>query len=103
MIATGNHFWDRVTLRLILVPDGALDSPPTWVVDDPLVNLTVSPDGLTCDALADVDVAAFAITATAPVDNPTTPELENVSETFVGSFTHSKATTLGGTFVEIPR
>jgi hypothetical protein len=103
MIATGNHFWDQSILRLQVQPNGTLDAPPTWAADVSDVLLTVSADGLQCDVLADIDVAAFSVTVSAPADNPSTPELESVSQTFTGSFSHSKATSLGGSFEDIPR
>lgn len=103
MISTGNHEFDKVILRLTVTPDGALDAAPTWVCDNIDVLLTVNPTGLQCDATADVDVASFSVTVTAPADNSSTPELESVSETFTGSFSHSKAKSLGGSFSEIPR
>lgn len=103
MVSTGNHFFDKVLLRLQVAPDGVLDAAPTWSADTDQVALSVSGDGLTCDVQADVDVASFSVTATAPADNSSTPELESVSETFTGSFSHSKATSLGGSFTEVPR
>ena len=104
MVATGNHFWDKVLLQLTVTPDGALDGPVVWTSDNPGLTLTASvPDGLTCTVQADADTAAFQVTATAPADNPSTPELESVSESFTGSFSHSKATALSGAFTEVPR
>jgi len=37
MIATGNHFFDKVKVRITLNPDGSLDSAPQWTTDDPHV------------------------------------------------------------------
>lgn len=104
MIATGNHFFDKVLLRLQLAPDGALDGPPTWACDNPAVTLAPTPDGLTCDCSADGDIPSDAtVTVTAPVDVPSTPDLETISETFTMTFSHSKAGSLGGTFTEVPK
>lgn len=103
MVATGNHFWDKFLLQMSVAPDGVLDAVPSWTCDDPGVTLTPDASGLNCVAQADSDISAFAVTVTAPADNPSTPELESVSETFTGSFSHSKATALSGSFSEIPR
>ena len=104
MINTGNHAFDKVLVRIQLVPDGALDDVPEWAVDDPHVTLVVSPDGLTCDCSAEGDVPAPAtVTVTAPVDVPATPSLETISEAFTMTFSHSKATSLGAMVSEIPK
>lgn len=103
MIATGNHFFDKVKVRITLSPDGSLDSAPQWTVDDPAVTLTPTPDGLQCDCSASGDVAAPAtVTVTAPVDVPSTPDLETISEAFTMTFSHSKATSLNPTVSEVP-
>lgn len=103
-ILTGNHFYDRAGLHVAVAPNGTLDAPPTVTFDPPdLLTVVPAADGLSADVFADTDVAAFTVTFTAPADNPSTPELENVSQSFTGSFSHSKATELVGTFSEIPR
>lgn len=105
MIPTGNHFWDKAGLKFTLSPDGALDSAPSWSIDPPDIGVGLTPaeDGLSATLFVDNDVASFTVTAQAPVDNPSTPDLESVSESFTGSFSHSKATSLGGSFEEIVR
>ena len=104
MIATGNHYWDLVGLQFNLSPNGVLDAPPAWSVDPPDIGVGLTPaaDGLSATLFVTSDVLNFAVTAQAPADNPSTPDLETVSETFTGSFSHSKATSLGGSFSEIP-
>lgn len=104
MIPTGNHFFDKVLVHIVLNPDGALDGPPLWASDNPSVSLAVSTDGLTCDCSADGDVASdCTVTVTAPVDVPSTPDLETISEAFTMTFSHSKATNLNATVSEIPK
>jgi hypothetical protein len=103
MITMGNHFWDKVGIKMGVQADGVLDSPPTWACDTPDVTLTPEADGLTCVATADMEVAMFTITVTAPADIPGTDIVETVGEMFTGSFSHSKATTLTGSFSEVPR
>ena len=105
MIPVGNKFWDKVGLQFNLNPNGTLDSPPTWTIDPPDIGigLTVAEDGLSATLFVDNNVAAYTVTAQAPADNESTPELESVSESFTGSFSHSKATSLGGSFSEVPR
>ncbi len=103
MIATGNHFFDKVKVRIQLSPDGAVDSPPSWACDNSDVTLDVSADGLRCDCSAGGDIAAEAtVTVTAPVDVPATPTLETISEAFTMTFSHSKATALNATVSEVP-
>ncbi len=103
MIATGNHFYDKVKVHIVLAPDGATDGPPTWASDNADVSLVVSADGLTCDCSASGDIAAPAtVTVTAPVDVPSTPDLETISEAFTMTFSHSKATALNPTVTEVP-
>jgi hypothetical protein len=107
----GNRFFDLVAgIHVVLAPNGALDGPPDVTVspDDLAVSHT-SPDGgsygdLEFDVLfPERDVPSFSIIATAPADNPSTPDLESVSVTITGSLTHSKATSLGATVTDIPR
>lgn len=103
-VTTGNHFWDKVTVGVSVLPNGQLDAPPTWTEDSGgFLTLTPAADGLSCEIQADSDVRAWAVTVTAPADNPSTPALESVSNSFEGSFSHSKATELPGSFVEHPR
>jgi len=104
VVSTGNHFYDQVGVRCVVSPNGALDSAPIITVD-PAGSLTITPsaDGLSADVFGDTDVGAWTVTFTAPADNPSTPELEQVSQSFSGSFSHSKATELGGSFSEVPR
>ena len=104
MQPTGNHEWDKVGMQFNLSPNGVLDAPPAWSVlpADPGLTLTPAADGLSATLFATIDFATFEVTAQAPADNPSTEPLESVSETFTGSFSHSKASSLGGTFSEIP-
>lgn len=104
MQSTGNHEWDKFGMQFNLAPNGAIDAPPTWSVlpIDPALVLTPAPDGLSAKLFATNDFSNFEVTAQAPADNPSTEALESVAETFTGSFSHSKADSLGGTFSEIP-
>jgi len=104
MIPSGNHFWDKFGLQMTLSPNGAIDAPPTWSIlpVDPGLVLTAAADGLSATLFATNDFANFEVTAQAPADNPSTEALESVAETFTGSFSHSKADSLGGAFTEIP-
>lgn len=101
-IPSGNHFFDQVKVQIVLTPNGILDAPPSWVVDAPECSLEVSPDGLSGTVGAASDVPVWNVTITAPTDNPSTPELEEVSAVVSGSFSHSKATDLGVSVTEIP-
>lgn len=105
MIAIGNVFWDVSKVTFLTAPNGTIDAPIAWTVDPPELqaNLAIAADNLSASIQVDSDVAAFAVTAQAPADNPTTPELESVAETWTGSFSHSKATSLGGSFSIDPR
>lgn len=104
MIQTGNHFFDKVKVRIQLSPDGALDGPPQWTSDNPDIVLEPTTDGLTCDCSANGDIAAPAtVIVTAPVDVPSTPDLETISESFQMTWSHSKATNLNPTLTEIPK
>lgn len=103
-VQTGNHFFDKKILRLGVQPDGDIDATPQWTSDVPEVNLAPATNGLSCDVTADANVGAFVVTVSAPADNPNTPgETETVGLQFAGSFSHSKATTLLGTFSEIDK
>jgi len=105
MIGTGNHFWDKVGVKFTISPDGTLDTPPVWTIDPPELQpfLLVDTSDLFAVLQVDSDVANFAVTVQAEADSPDTPEVDKVSETFVGSFSHSKATTLNGAVSEVPR
>lgn len=104
MVNSGNHFYDKVGIQMSLAPNGVIDAPPVWSVlpADAALILTPAADGLSATLFATNDFANFEVTAQAAADNPSTPELESVSETFTGSFSHSKADSLGGTVIEIP-
>lgn len=106
MVEVGNKFWDQIAATTVSVkPNGTIDSPPTWTPDGSGVTVTPSADGLSCDiGYPEGDVASWTVTVQAPADNPSTPELESVTETFHGSCSHSKATALTGSVgADIPR
>ncbi len=103
MIPTGNHYFDKVKVRIVLSPDGSLDGPPQWTTDNAGITLEPTPDGLTCDCSASGDIAATAtVVVTAPVDVPSTPDLETISESFEMTWSHSKATSLNPSVSEVP-
>ena len=102
----GNKFWDQIAgIHVELAPNGTIDGPPTLsVTPDSLTIENISESGLAFDVLfPEEDIPAYAITAQAPADNPSTPDLESVSITITGSLSHSKATSLGANVTDIPR
>ncbi len=105
MTPTGNHSFDKVALVLTISPDGSIDGIPTWVSDDTsgLQTITPSADGLQCRCVSSGEVSTpITVTVTVAVDDPSTPDLETISEPFQMTWSHSKATALNPGFGEVP-
>lgn len=116
MVNFGSKKFDIVAgVKLSVVADGPIDKPPTWSVvatalqpdgssADVPVTVTVADDGLSATVLVpESQIDSFTATAIAEVDDPGTAGVETISETFSGSFTHSKAATLTGSVEDLPR
>lgn len=93
---------DKQDALLTLSPDGKLDSPPTWSgvnnADQSEVPIEMHPNGKNLQGIVrlptDVDSFDFTVKAKAPVDDPATPDIEEVTAEFHIAGSHSKATDL---------
>lgn len=104
----GNKFFDLVGgIHVVVQANGVLDAPLSVTTDQPdfvIANQVNGDTTVEFDCLFPLhDVMAYAITVTAPADNPTTPDLESVSLVLTGTLSHSKATELTASVTDLPR